>query len=124
MKRAVMVAAAFCLLHCLAIAQSESKKQFAEAMKFYNSANFEKAITILAKMSGDNTIDHKEMKEILLALGRSYTAKGNKEKAMQAMTKLIDLEPPTITPDPDSECPPLMKIYGKCLFWMCLFSVE
>ena len=111
MKKTIVLLIAFTMWDCSTFAQSDSKKQFADAMKFYNSANFDKAITIFAKLAEDNTIDHKEMKEILLALGRSYTAKGNKEKAMQAMTKLIDLEPPTITPDPDAECPPLMKIY-------------
>ncbi|MBI5473541.1 MAG: hypothetical protein HY961_14470 [Ignavibacteriae bacterium] len=97
---------------CVGLAFGQrGKQQFDEAMKHYNSANFDKAIGILGKLAEDKSIDHGLMKEILLALGRSHTAKGNKEKAMWAMTQLIDLEPPTITPDPDAECPPLMKIY-------------
>ncbi len=112
MRGRFVLGAMLALVLCGSNALSQSgKQQFDDAMKFYNAANFEKAISILSTLADDKSIDNKLMKEILLALGRSHTAKGNKEKAMWAMTRLIDLEPPTITPDPDAECPPLMKIY-------------
>jgi tetratricopeptide (TPR) repeat protein len=86
-------------------------KQAEEAMKAYKAANFDKAIELFSKLAADPAIPNKEKKDILLYLGRAYTAKGKNEKAYEAMTQLLELEPPLITPDPDAECPPLMKIY-------------
>ena len=88
-----------------------SKQKMDEAMKFYSAANFDKAIEILATLANDNTLDKNDKKEVLLGLGRAYVAKGLKDKASMAIDKLLDLEPPTIEPDPDAEAPPLMKIY-------------
>lgn len=99
------------LLQYVASAQVDGPKKLEEALRLYNSANFDKAIEMLAPMADDKTIDHKEKKDILLTLGRAYTAKGEKKKAFSAMQKLLDLEPPLIAPDPDAECPPLMKVY-------------
>ena len=92
-------------------AQSDASTMYNEAMKHYNAANFDKAIELLGKLAMDKSIATKEKKEILLTLGRAYTAKGNKKDAYRTMTQLLALEPPLITPDPDAECPPLMRIY-------------
>jgi TolB-like protein len=105
----IVVAAA--ILHCAASAQTAGKKKLEEAMKHYNSANFDKAIELLSLLTDDKTIDNKDKKNVLLALGRSHVAKGNKKSATSAMIKLLELEPPIIEPDPDAECPPLMKVY-------------
>ena len=98
-------------LHSGASAQQDSKKKLDEAMKLYNSANFDKAIDLLSQLADDKSIDNKDKKNVLLALGRSQIAKGNKKGANAAMMKLLALEPPIIEPDPDAECPPLMKAY-------------
>lgn len=99
------------VLQCVASAQMDSKKKLDEAMKLYNSANFDKAIELLSQLVDDKAIDNKDKKNVLLALGRSHIAKGNKKSATGAMIKLLELEPPIIEPDPDAECPPLMKVY-------------
>ncbi len=93
------------------IGSAGDNKRIEEAMKAYNSANFDKAIELLSKLSDDKSIPIADKKDILLTLGRAYTAKGKNEKAYEAMTRLLDLEPPLIAPDPDAECPPLMRIY-------------
>ncbi len=98
-------------LRSVASAQTDSKKKMDEAMKLCNSANFDKAIELLSQLADDKTLDNKDKKNVLLALGRSYVAKKNQKSATTAMTKLLDLEPPLIVPDPDAECPPLMNAY-------------
>jgi len=92
-------------------AQSDTQRKWEEAQRMYNAANFDKAIEMLLPMADDATIDVSAKKNILLALGRAYIAKGHKKGAMTAMQKLLELEPPIIEPDPDAECPPLMKVY-------------
>ncbi|MEK7249651.1 MAG: hypothetical protein AAB209_04430, partial [Bacteroidota bacterium] len=104
----LFVIAATVVLQWDANAQMDGKKKLDEAMKFYNSANFDKAIELFSRLADDKTIGIKDKKEILLSLGRSYVAKGDKKSAGVAMMKLIALEPPIIEPDPDAECPPLM----------------
>ena len=101
----------WCMLLAKLVSFAGGNKQIEEAMKAYNSANFDKAIELLSKLADDKSISNQEKKDILLTLGRAYTAKGKNAKAYEAMTRLLDLEPPLITPDPDTECPPLMRIY-------------
>ncbi len=96
------------------LAQQEvqaSVKKMEEAMKYYSSANFDKAIEILAVLADDQTLEKNDRKEVLLSLGRAYVAKGWKDKASWAIDKLLEMEPPVIEPDPDAECPPMMKVY-------------
>lgn len=92
-------------------AQSDVKTTWDEAQKFYNSANFDKTIELLLPLVDDKNLDVGTRKNILLALGRAYIAKGNKKGATMAMQKLLEVEPPIIELDPDAECPPLMKVY-------------
>jgi TolB-like protein len=92
-------------------AQSGGKAKMAEAFDLFKSANFDKAIEILKPLVDDKTLDNKDKKEILLTLGRAYMAKGDRQNAFWAMGRLLDLEPPLITPDPDAEAPPLMNVY-------------
>lgn len=96
------------------LAQQEvqaSVKKMDEAMKYYSSANFDKAIEILVVLADDQTLEKNDRKEVLLSLGRAYVAKGWKDKASWAIDKLLEMEPPVIEPDPDAECPPMMKVY-------------
>ncbi len=95
----------------VALAQSDVQAKWEVAQKFYNSANFDKAIELLQPLADDKSLDKSARKNVLLALGRAYIAKGNKKGALTAMQKLLEVEPPVIELDPDAECPPLMKVY-------------
>ncbi len=92
-------------------AQSDVKATWDEAQKYYSAANFDKTIELLLPLVDDKNLDIGTRKNILLALGRAYIAKGNKKGASMAMQKLLEVEPPIIELDPDAECPPLMKVY-------------
>jgi TolB-like protein len=89
----------------------DSKTRLAEAEKFYKSAMFDKAIEILSDLSSDNSINQEVQKDALRFLGRAYVAKGLYDKAKDAIMKLLELEPPIISLNPDFEPPPLMKVY-------------
>jgi TolB-like protein len=82
-----------------------------KAMAYYQSARYDDAISALTKLATDTTVSKKERKDVFLYLGRAYTAKNLHDKAKWAMAQLLDLEPPLIEPDPDTEPPPLMKAY-------------
>lgn len=94
-----------------AAAMQEGSARFAEAIQLYNSANFDKAITILKNLAADTNLPNKQKKDVLIALGRAYVAKEDKENAFEVMTRLLALEPPLIAPDPETEIPDLMRIY-------------
>jgi TolB-like protein len=90
---------------------SDPETKLEEAEKFYKSAMFDKAIEILTGLSSDTSIDQEIQKDALRFLGRAYVAKGLYDKAKDAMLKLLELEPPIISLNPDFEPPPLMKVY-------------
>ncbi len=94
-----------------AVAQPDASGRFGEAIRMYNSANFDKAINILKDLAADASLANKEKKDVLIALGRAYVAKEDKENAFKVMTDLLALEPPLIAPDPETEIPDLMRIY-------------
>ena len=110
-RSALALIAIILLAQTIMSAQGGPKQQIKTAMQYYSDANFDKAIEILAVLANDNTLDKSDKKAVLLSLGRAYVAKGLKDKASRAIGDLLDLEPPVIEPDPDAECPPLMKIY-------------
>lgn len=88
-----------------------AKQKLEKAIDLYSSARFDNAIEILSELAKDRALDKKDQREVLLALGRAYVAKGLKNKALWAISRMLELEPPMIEPDPDTECPPLMKVY-------------
>jgi TolB-like protein len=90
---------------------SDPETKLEEAENFYKAALFDKAIDILTGLSSDTSIDHEIQKDALRFLGRAYVAKGLYDKAKDAMMKLLELEPPIISLNPDFEPPPLMKVY-------------
>lgn len=92
-------------------AQDEGKTRLAEAEQYYKSALFDKAIDILNSLSNDKAIDNDVRKDALRFLGRAYVAKGLYDKAKESITKLLELEPPVVTLNPDFEPPALMKVY-------------
>lgn len=85
--------------------------KFDDAMRAYSSARYDDAITLLLDLTDDAGMNQEEKVQVHLYLGRSYVAKNLYEKAKWSVTQLLELEPPMIALDPDSECPPLMKIY-------------
>lgn len=93
------------------VVHASPPEKFTEAMRAYSSARYDDAITLLLELADDAGMSQEEKVQVHLYLGRSYVAKNLYEKAKWSVTKLLELEPPMIALDPDSECPPLMKIY-------------
>ena len=91
--------------------KASTAESMQKAMSYYQSARYDDAISLLTKLATDTTVSKKDRKDVFLYLGRAYTAKNLFDKAKWAMAKLLDLEPPLIEPDPDTEPPPLMKAY-------------
>ena len=85
--------------------------QLTEATDAYNSADFDRAITLFAEVINNDELSREDHKAALQFLGRSYIAKRNDERARDAIKTLVELEPPIIELDPDIEPPPLMKLY-------------
>ncbi len=108
----VLAMGVFAPVHILAQGKGGSTKHKLErAMKLYSSAKFDEAIKILSELEKEKKLEKKDQIDVLFGLGRAYVAKGQKDKALGAMSKMLELEPPSIEPDPDTECPPLMKVY-------------
>ncbi len=93
-----------------AIPQNNPGDKLAEAEQYYKSAQFDKAIDVLQKLSADST-DKEVQKNALRFLGRAYAAKGLYEKAKSAILELLRLEPPMVAFNPDYEPPVFMKLY-------------
>lgn len=113
-KGILLVLAIVVFVHTDAFAQGKggsTKQKLERAMKLYSSAKFDAAIELLSDLAKDKTLEKNDHIDVLFGLGRAYVAKGQKDKALWAMSKMLELEPPSIEPDPDTECPPLMKIY-------------
>ncbi len=87
------------------------KKQFRDAMGAYQSADFDRAIDLLAELSYNPEAGRMLRRDALQLLGRAYVASRKDEAARQALTSLMDLEPPQIELDPDIESPHLMRVY-------------
>lgn len=92
-------------------AQADNGELMKKAKSYYQEARYDDAISVLNKLATDTSVSKKEREDVFLYLGRAYTAKNLHDKAKWAMAKLLDLEPPLIEPDPDTEPPPLMKAY-------------
>ncbi|MEZ4702032.1 MAG: FlgO family outer membrane protein [Rhodothermales bacterium] len=87
------------------------KKQLRLAMTAYQDADFNQAIEILADLSYNPEAGRMLRRDALQLLGRAYVARREDEAARQALTSLMDLEPPQIELDPDIESPQLMRVY-------------
>jgi TolB-like protein len=108
---AILLVGVLMLVMATSVNASDSKARMAEAMKHYASARYDKAISVLDLLAKDTTLDKKDRREVWLGLGRAYVAKNLLAKAKWAIKNLLDSEPPIVEPDPDAECPPLMKVY-------------
>ncbi|MDZ4701996.1 MAG: FlgO family outer membrane protein [Rhodothermales bacterium] len=87
------------------------KKQLRDAMGAYQDADFDRAIDLLAELSYNPEAGRMVRRDALQLLGRAYVARREDEAARQALTSLMDLEPPQIELDPDIESPHLMRVY-------------
>ncbi|MFH1197547.1 MAG: CsgG/HfaB family protein [bacterium] len=93
------------------LAQSDPQSKLTEAENYYKSAQFDEAIEILNQLSYDESMDIEIRKDALRFLGRACTAKGQLDKAKEALIKLLELEPPMVIFNPDYESPPFMRVY-------------
>lgn len=91
--------------------KDDPKAKLTQAEELYKSAQFEKAIDLLVELSSDKAVDIEIQKDALRFLGRAYNAKGLYDKAKDALTKLLKLEPPMIAFNPDIEPPAFIKLY-------------
>jgi TolB-like protein len=82
-----------------------------EAVKAYEEANFSEAIELFSAVAQNQAGDRLMRRNALHYLGRAYMARRNEEKAKDALSDMLELEPPRIEMDPDVESPNLMKIY-------------
>jgi TolB-like protein len=99
------------ILNFTITAQGDEKNRLAEAEKYYKSALYDKAIKILSELSFGKTSSNEVQKDALRFLSRAYVAKGYYDKAKESLAKLLELEPPLVTLNPDFESPPLMRLY-------------
>ena len=92
-------------------AGSDSKEKLHKAIEYFKGAQYDNAISLLAELSTDKTLDKESLREVQLGLGRVYLAKNLSDKARASLENLLKLEPPAVSLDPDLESPPLMRIY-------------
>jgi TolB-like protein len=108
----IFIAALFSLVLMNSVfAQDDPKAKLDQAEQYYKAAQFDKAIDVLNGLASDNSADIEVRKEALRFLGRAYSAKGLYDKAKEAITQLLKLEPPMIAFNPDYEPPVFMKLY-------------
>ncbi len=89
----------------------DADEAMTKAKEYYSAAKYDQVITLLTSAVTDSKLAKDKQKDMFLLLGRSYLAKGRNDEARWAISNMLELEPPIIEPDPDTECPPLMKIY-------------
>ncbi len=84
---------------------------FDKAVKAYQNADFSEAIALFSAVAENQAGDRVVRRDALHYLGRAYVARRNEEKAKEALSGMVKLEPPRIELDPDQESPPLMRLY-------------
>ncbi|MFK7844554.1 MAG: CsgG/HfaB family protein [Rhodothermales bacterium] len=84
---------------------------FNKAVKAYEAANFSEAIELFSAVAQDQDGERVVRRDALHYLGRAYMARRNEEKAKDALSGMVKLEPPRIEFDPDIESPKLMRVY-------------
>lgn len=90
-------------------AQSASMDEAEEAYQF---ADFDEAIDLFSQIAQSPESSAKEKQEALLYMGRAYVAQDRKQKAREALRRLLEMNPQKEL-DPDMEPPPLMRLYYK-----------
>lgn len=82
-----------------------------EAKDEYIFANYDRAIELFSEVAHSSEYGSETRIEAFRYLGRSYIAKNENDEAREAMTELIQLEPPIVELDADDEPPPLIRLY-------------
>ena len=82
-----------------------------EAKDEYIFANYDRAIELFSEVAHSSEYDSEARIEAFRYLGRSYIAKDQEAEAREAMTELIQLEPPIVELNADDEPPPLIRLY-------------
>lgn len=96
------------LMAAPAIAQTATLE---EAKDEYIFAEYDRAIELFSEVAHSSEYDSETRIEAFRYLGRSYIAKDQEAEAREAMTELINLEPPIVELDADAEPPPLIELY-------------
>ena len=84
---------------------------FTRAVRAYQEADFERAIDAFSRLAADSAQQRIVRRDALHYLGRAYMAKQEVDRAREALTGMVELEPPPIELDPDIEPPRLMRLY-------------
>ncbi|WP_176521721.1 CsgG/HfaB family protein [Longimonas halophila] len=99
------------MLVVAAIPATAQDATLAEAKDEYIFAEYDRAIELFSEIAHSAEYDADTRIEAFRYLGRSYIAKDEEQAAREAMTELIDLEPPIVELDADAEPPPLIELY-------------
>ena len=86
-------------------------KAFTRAAYAYQNADFEEAIEAFSSLAADSAQSRLVRRDALHYLGRAFMAKQEVDQAREALTGMVELEPPPIELDPDIEPPTLMRLY-------------
>lgn len=93
------------------VKSDDPDETFKEAVKAYENADFSEAISLFSMVAENEAGDRVKRRDALHYLGRAYVARRNEQKAKEALSGMVKLEPPRIELDPDQESPPLMRLY-------------
>ena len=84
---------------------------FQKAMEAYEAHEYETATDLFSEAAQDSSVEKETRREALRYLGQIYIGRDEREKAREAIERLIRLEPPPVKLDPNRHPPPLMRMY-------------
>ena len=101
-----------CFLASLSVAwgQSAGTDDLTEAARCYTAGKFDCTITILSKVAAQ-PMEPAQQQEVCHWLGRSYAAKEDLENATKTLMKLVAIESPKYTLNPEEETQKFMNAY-------------
>jgi TolB-like protein len=95
----------------LSPAQAQDDAALEKAIQTFNNAEYDQAIEGFAALVEDASTEKAVKKEALQYLGRAYVAKRAYDDVRSTIDRLLDLEPPLVELDPETEPPDLMELY-------------
>ena len=98
-------------LAVFAVAPVQAQGDLDAAVARYEAAEFAAAIDLLSDLAERPDTDVMVRKEALEYLGRAYVAESRHDQARATIDRLIGLEPPEVTLDPEIEHPDLVRLY-------------
>ncbi len=96
-------------------AQSAGTDDLGEAARCYTAGKFDCTISILTKMAENEAIEPARKQELYHWLGRSYAAKKELDEATNVLMKLVAIDPPKFTLNPEEETQRFMNAYYGAL---------